>query len=110
MASARVNPRHTNGAARRKLVARWRALGQPCAICGKPIDYSLGMVTDPRTGRQRPHPMSFVLDEIVPVRFGGDPYSFDNTRPAHWICNSRRGDGTRRTGPTTEALPQPWEI
>ena len=85
-------------------------MGQPCAICGKPIDYSLGMITDPRTGRQRPHPMSFVLDEIVPVRFGGDPYSFDNTRPAHWICNSRRGDGTRRTGPTKEALPQPWTI
>lgn len=104
------NPRSANGAARRKLCARWKSLGLPCAICGKPIDYSLTTVIDPRTGKERRHPMSFVVDEIVPVRFGGDPLSWDNTRPAHWICNARRGDGTRCTGPTTEALPQPWEI
>lgn len=67
------------------------------------------MVTDPRTGRTRPHPMSFVVDEIVPVSRGGDPLDPANTRPAHWICNARRGDGTRR-GPTTLALPQPWDI
>lgn len=104
-----VNPRSANGSARRKIRERWRSLGEPCAICGKPIDYTLGMVTDLRTGKVRPHPMSFVVDEIVPIRFGGSPISWENTRPAHWICNARRGDGTRGKGPTTQALPQPWE-
>ena len=106
----RPNPRSANGAARRKVRERWRALGEPCAICGKPIDFSLGMVRDPRTGRTRPHPMSFVVDEIVPVRFGGSPTSMSNTRPAHWICNARRGDGTRTRTPTPLALPQPWDL
>lgn len=105
-----TNPRSANGAARRKIRDRWRAMGEPCAICGRPIDYSLGMVRDPHTGKTRPHPMSFVVDEIVPIRFGGSPISMDNTRPAHWICNARRGDGTRTKAPTRLALPQPWEI
>jgi len=104
------NPRRSNGSARDKLRARWRAIGDPCHICGKPIDYSLGMVTDPRTGRRKPHPMSFVVDEIVPVSQGGDPLDFANTRPAHWICNARRGDGRRRGAPTALPLPQPWEL
>lgn len=104
------NPRRANGAARDRIRARIKAAGAPCAICGRPIDYSLGTITDPRTGRKRPHPMSFVIDEIVPISRGGSPFSIENTRPAHWICNARRGDGTRRDGPTQEALPQPWEI
>lgn len=106
------NPRRANGSARDKVRARWRAIGAPCALCGKPIDYSLGMITDKRTGKRRPHPMSFVVDEIVPVSKGGSPFTMDNTRPAHYICNARRGDGSRelreyrgRTG-----LPQPWEL
>ncbi len=107
---AKANPRRANGSARDRLRQRWRSLGEPCALCGRPIDYSLGMVTDPRTGRTRPHPMSFVVDEVVPVSMGGSPLSMDNTRPAHWICNARRGDGRRQTGPTTLALPQPWDI
>lgn len=78
------NPRYANGNTRRKIRARWMAIGDPCHICGKPIDYSLGMVTDPRTGKKRMHPMAFVVDEIVPVKFGGDPLRWDNTRPAHW--------------------------
>lgn len=105
-----TNPRYANGSARRKLRERWRAIGAPCGICGKPIDYSLGYIIDTRTGRRRMHPMAFVVDEIVPVRFGGDPLSFDNTRPAHYICNARRGDGTRSSGPTRQALPQPWQL
>lgn len=109
--AGRQNPRRANGSARDRIRARIRARGDNCAICGRPIDYSLGMITDPRTGRRRPHPMSFVVDEIVPVSRGGDPYAADNCRAAHWICNARRGDGTRRPpGPTTAALPRPWEI
>ena len=104
------NQRRSNGSARDKLRARWRAIGDPCHICGKPIDYTLGMVTDPRTGRRKPHPMSFVVDEIVPVSQGGDPLDFANTRPAHWICNARRGDGRRKRAPTALPLPQPWDL
>lgn len=100
------NPRYANGNARRKLRDRWRAIGAPCGICGKQIDYSLGFVVDNR-GRRHPHPMSFVVDEIVPVKYGGDPLDFENTRPAHWICNARRGDGTRRK-PQSAPLPQPF--
>ena len=102
------NPRRANGAARDAIRARWRAIGDPCHICGKPIDYSLGMVRDAVSGKKRPHPMSFVVDEIVPVSKGGSPLEFENTRPAHWVCNARRGDGTRKK--TINApLPQPFD-
>lgn len=42
------------------------------------------------------HPMSFEVDEIVPVSKGGDPLDFDNTQPTHRVCNQRKGDGRRR--------------
>ena len=67
------------------------------------------MVTDERTGKRHPHPMSFVVDEILPVSKGGDPLDFANTQPAHWICNARRGDGTRGRAPSLP-LPLPWEL
>lgn len=104
-----ANPRRANGARRDSIRRRWRAIGAPCALCGKPIDYDLGMVTDNLTGKRRPHPMSFVVDEIVPVSKGGDPLDFANTRPAHWLCNAKRGDGTRQ-GPSSLPLPIPWEL
>lgn len=105
------NPRYANGNARRNIRDRWKARGEPCGICGKPIDYSLGFVTDPRTGKRRPHPMSFVVDEIVPVSQGGSPFTMENTRPAHYICNARRGDGSKDyKGQCITALPQPWGL
>ena len=109
---SKPNLRRTNGAARRKICNRWRSLGEPCALCGKSIDYSLGMITDPCTGKRKPHPMSFVVDEIIPVSQGGSPYTMENTRPAHWICNARRGDGTHgnRFATKSAPLPQPWDM
>ena len=113
---AKVNPRKANGNARRKIRARWTARGAPCALCGMAIDYSLGMVFDPWTGKRRAHPMSFVVDEIIPVSKGGDPLDFANTQPAHWICNARKGDryfsdGGTGTAPTSSMpLPQPWDL
>lgn len=106
------NPRYANGNTRRKIRARWIASGEPCHICGKPIDYSLGMIIDPWTGKRRPHPMSLAIDEIVPVSKGGDPLDFSNTRPTHWICNAKRGDGTgkKRHATARGALPQPWDL
>ena len=111
------NPRYANGAARRAIRDRWKSIGAPCALCGKPIDYSLGFIVDPRTGKKRIHPMAFVVDEIVPVsryREGGfdspeqAALTFSNTQPAHWICNARKGNGKRKK--TCLPLPQPWNL
>ena len=106
------NPRRANGTTRNKIRKQWIARGEPCALCGKPIDYSLGMITDKRTGKRKPHPMSLTVDEIVPVSKGGDPLLFSNTRPTHWICNAKRGDGTRKSikPNAVQPLPQPWDL
>lgn len=75
------NVRYSNGNARRKLRQRIRAEGNPCHLCGQAIDYSL----------PAGHPMSFEVDELVPVAMGGDPLAYDNCRAAHRICNERKG-------------------
>lgn len=87
------NPRQSNGAARRSLTLRVRSLGEPCCVCGQPIDYSL----------PAGHPLSFEVDEDRPVsrwrEFGYasptacalDPA---NVHAAHRICNERKGDRT----------------
>ena len=36
-------------------------------------------------------PMSFEVDEIVPVSLGGSPIDPNNVQPAHRICNQRKG-------------------
>lgn len=92
------NVRYKNGAARRKLRARFKAAGGECGICkGRlgPIHYD-----EPSDFM---HPLSFVIDEIKPVsrwrEFGyrgayeavSDP---ENTQPAHYICNARKGAKT----------------
>ena len=94
------NPRYSNGNLRRKQRERLRAQGNPCGICkgargpiryDQPSDYL--------------HPLSFVVDEIVPVsrwREAGydspeacalDP---SNQQAAHWCCNAEKSDGKRR--------------
>ena len=87
------NVRRSNGALRTKLRNRIRALGLPCALCGKPIDYSL----------PAGHPMAYELDEIVPVSRGGNPFDPDNVQPAHRICNQRKGDGRKPSGKARRA-------
>ena len=74
--------RYRNGYARRKLRAWLKAQGLPCHLCGLPIDYSL----------PAGHPMSYEVDEIVPVSKGGSPIDRNNVAPAHRICNQRRGN------------------
>lgn len=85
-----ANARRSNGHARTKLRNSVKAMGLPCAICGRPIDYSL------KAG----DPWSYELDEIHPVsrwqEFGYaskqaaalDPA---NVQPTHRICNQRKG-------------------
>lgn len=80
--SSKPNPRRANGSRRTRLRNRVRAMGLPCHICGQPIDYDL----------PAGHPMSYELDELVPVSRGGDPFDPDNVAPAHRICNQRRGN------------------
>lgn len=79
---ASSNPRYAQYQMRVSLRNRVRALGLPCALCGRPIDYSL----------PARHPMSYELDEIVPVSLGGSPVDFDNVQPVHRICNQRKGN------------------
>lgn len=76
------NGRYANGAKRRELRRYYKMLGDPCHLCGKPIDYAL----------PAGHPMSFEIDELIPYSKGGDPFSRKNTAPAHRICNQRRGN------------------
>lgn len=74
--------RYANGSERRK-IRRWlKDQGRPCHLCGGAIDYSL----------PAGHPMSFEVDEIVPVSKGGSPIDPSNVAPAHRICNERRGN------------------
>lgn len=53
-----------------------------------PIDYSL----------PAGDPMSFEVDEIVPVSKGGDPLDRGNVAAAHRICNQRRGNAMPGSG------------
>ena len=98
------NPRRRAG--RDALVRRVRALGEPCWICGLPIDTTL----------PAGHPLAFELDELVPVSKGGSPIDFDNTAGSHRVCNqwrqarsvasviAVRDEVRRRLGPWQSAL------
>lgn len=91
-----TNPRCKNGALRRKHRARLRAMGEPCAICGGrlgPIHYD-----EPSDAK---HPLSFVIDEKLPVsrwkEFGYDSpqavaQDWNNLQPAHYICNQMKSN------------------
>jgi hypothetical protein len=61
-----------------EVVSRW---GNRCHLCSKKIDLCL-----PHNDRR-----GFTFDHVIPVSLGGtsDP---ENIRPAHWICNIRRGN------------------
>ena len=80
MAKPKPNPRRSYR--RDVLWRRVRALGLPCWICGLPIAYDAPSKT----------PLSFELDELVPVSKGGDPASMSNTATAHRCCNQWRSD------------------
>ena len=68
------------GRARKRIAARVRA-GEPCHLCGEPIDLSL----------KYPHPMSFVVDHVVPTSLGGSD-QFDQLMPAHNAHNNARSN------------------
>ena len=53
-----------------------------CALCGKPVDFSL----------KAPHPLSATVDHIIPVAKGGHPSDIDNLQLAHRCCNRAKSD------------------
>lgn len=104
---SKPNPRRANSTRRNKLRARIKAQGLPCALCGGPIDYSL----------PAGDPMSYEVDEIIPVSLGGDPLDIDNCQPVHRICNQRKGNklhytcevpSTHTNGVSTVLNSQNW--
>ena len=97
------NIRYHDSAARSRVRAIVKArimAGEPCALCGQPIDIDAPQWhIDPRDGKRKRAPWSWEVDEIVPVSRGGSPYDHENVHPAHRICNQRAGD--KRPRPQT---------
>ena len=102
------NPRYKNGNARRKLRIRMRAMGLPCAICGRPIHYD-----EPSDAQ---HPLSFVIDEIRPISkhklFGYETreaaaQDWSNLQAAHRCCNAAKGDKITFGTPSVKAANLP---
>lgn len=92
-----ANPRVSNGNFRRKMRARFKAMGAPCHICGRPIAYD-----QPSSSK---YPLSFVIDEIHPMsRWAEFGYSSakaacmdpNNLAPAHWACNAAKSNHVYR--------------
>ncbi len=94
--TSRNNPRHKNHTLRRKHRARLKAQGGECRICRGalgPIHYD-----EPSDAN---HPLSFVVDEIIPVsrwrEFGYDSpeaaaQDWNNLQAAHYCCNQAKGN------------------
>lgn len=81
--------RSANGNARRKLRLWLKSQRQPCWICqafgySGEIDYSL----------PAGHPLSFEMDELVPVSLGGSPIDRNNVAATHRRCNQWRSNKT----------------
>lgn len=85
------NNRWNNGARRRKVQEKIRQQGRPCALCGRPIDYSLPHLITLPNSKKLVHPASMVIDEIIPVKYGGSEIQLTNCQPAHAACNAVRG-------------------
>lgn len=80
MPKGKANPRRANGHRRDALRARVLGRGDPCWICGLPIDPA-----EPNLS-----PCQGVVDELVPVSKGGSPLDPGNCTPAHRCCNAWR--------------------
>lgn len=105
-----INPRWKTGR-RRIYQQRFRALGLPCSICGKAIDYSLPYYVTDEQGRRHVNMWAFCIDEKIPVskwQQGGynSPSEcandFNNLQPCHVKCNAQKGNKTNFTLQTSE--------
>lgn len=91
-----ANPRYENWKARERALAIVRqraAQGEPCAICGLPIELDRPQTyIDPRDGKRKRAPWSLECDEIVPISRGGSPIDPSNIQPTHRACNQRKSN------------------
>lgn len=53
-----------------------------CGICGNPVDKTY----------KYPHPLSAVVDHIIPINKGGHPSDINNLQLAHRWCNRQKAD------------------
>lgn len=53
-----------------------------CGICGLAVDKSL----------RYPHPLSPVIDHIIPINRNGHPSDINNLQLSHWQCNRQKSD------------------
>lgn len=82
--------------ARKRIAARVRA-GEPCCLCGQPIDLDLAY----------PDPWSFTVEHRIPTSHGGADHGEDQLAPSHARCNRQRSNGPSGTvGRNSGALEQ----
>ncbi len=113
-----TNPRYKNGTLRRKHRQRFKAMGAPCGICGG----RLGAIHYDEPSDSK-HPLSFVIDEVIPVsKWKQAGYNsaaeaaqdYNNLQAAHYICNQIKSnkvnftfkDAARQTQQTTGSAKQ----
>jgi 5-methylcytosine-specific restriction endonuclease McrA len=72
---------------RRARAAAIDAAGGVCQLCGGPLD----------PDALRNSPAETVVDHVLPLFMGGDPYAAHNLRATHRLCNGSR---PRRVTPT----------
>ena len=70
-----------SGRERQRLLAEVCPPGSICSLCGEPIEFD----------RPRWHPRGPSMDHRVPRSKGGT-WDRSNLRPAHYGCNSARGN------------------
>lgn len=95
MAVGEWDPRRgRQGRTWRRLLAELVTPGTECAVpeCDKATREIL-------FGLRPNHPLGPSLDHIVPLEYGGHPTARWNLRPAHFGCNSARGNRARRRVP-----------
>lgn len=73
----------------RQLLAIWGPYCWLCMLAGKGLDASRIDMS-----LRYPQPLCFTRDHVVPRSKGGEPFAVTNQRPAHRVCNERRGNAS----------------
>ena len=77
---------------------QWAKAAMPCALCHKPIDYSL-----PRSHRD-----SLTVDHIVPLMLDGSMFDPTNWQPTHRGCNASKGVRDRNARDAAAKAATSW--
>lgn len=107
-----ANPRYANWKARERaldIIRRRAEEGEPCGICGLPIDMTLPQTyIDPKDGKRKRAPWSCECDEIIPISRGGSAIDPANLQPAHRACNRRKGNSIQITMQAKPKTSRSW--